>query len=212
VNRWSLLLLACSGPLSAQEVGRFLVIRDNDTVAVEEYARDSSGLRGTLVRLAGPEARERLRYRATVLPDQSAPLLEVSAWRAADPMESPARQTARMVFKDDSVAVDDVTRWDGARTRILPTTRAAIPYLNLSTAWLEQATRRAAGDQNGSESISFFNLGGGQTVEGLVWKMGADSAGIRIGSVEFRLQVDSAGRILGGGVPAQRLRISRLPG
>ena len=214
MNRWVLLLLLLAWPglSSAQDAGRFVVTRENDTVAVEEYARDSAGLRGTLVRVTGTDTRERLRYHATVLPDQGAPLLEVSAWRAADPEGMPARQTARVVFKEDSVAVDDVSRWGGVLTRILPTTRAAIPYLNLSTAWLELATRRTAGDRAGSESVPFFNLGGGQTIEGRVWRLGADSTAIRIGTVEFQFQVDSVGRILGGRVPAQRLLISRSPG
>ena len=153
--------------------------------------------------------RERVRYRATIVDDQSAPLLELTAWRADDPEESPARQTVRVIFKDDSVAVDDVNRWGGVMTRVLPTRPAAVPYLNLSIGFLELATRRLAASRVDSLPVPFFNLGGGQTVVGGVRRLGADSAAVRLGAVEFRVAVDAAGRILGGRVPSQGLLIAR---
>jgi hypothetical protein len=146
------------------------------------------------------------------MPDASAPLIEVSVWRTDDPEGSPARQTTRIIFKDDSVAVDEVSGWTGVRTLILPTSRAAIVYLNLSIALLEQATRRAEAARADSLAVPFFNLGGGQTVTGMVSRQGADSALVRIGTVVFRLAVDGEGRILGGAVPSQGLRITREAG
>jgi hypothetical protein len=205
-------LLATSGGLRAQEEGRFAITRGADTVAVEQWSRDDVTLTGDLLRIASQTARERLHYRATLVEDQSAPLVELSAWRADDPDDMPARETTRVIFKDDSVAVDDASRWSGVVTRILPTARAAVPYLNLSTAFLEQATRRAAGSRGASVAVPFFNLGGGQTVTGTVQRVGPDSAAIRIGSVEFRLRVDTDGRILGGAVPSQGLTIVRAGG
>jgi hypothetical protein len=205
-------LLATSGGLRAQEEGRFAITRGADTVAVEQWSRDDVTLTGDLLRIASQTARERLHYRATLVEDQSAPLVELSAWRADDPDDMPARETTRVIFKDDSVAVDDASRWSGVVTRILPTARAAVPYLNLSTAFLEQATRRAAGSRGDSVAVPFFNLGGGQTVTGTVQRVGPDSAAIRIGSVEFRLRVDTDGRILGGAVPSQGLTIVRAGG
>lgn len=199
-------------PAVAQEAGGFAVLHGVDTVAVERFSRDSSQLSGSLTRRSGAVARERVRYRATILPDASAPLIDVSAWRAEDPEESPARQTTRVIFKDDSVAVDEVSRWDGVRTVVLPTARAAIPYLNLSFAFLEQATRRASDSRAESVVVPFFNLGGGQTVSGSVSRLGRDSATVRIGQVEFRLRVDGEGRILGGTVPGQNLVITRKAG
>ena len=114
-----------------------------------------------------------------------------------------------MIFKDDSVAVDEMTG-SGLRTLVLPTRRTPIPYLNLSIAFLEQATRRAAASTGADILlVPFFNLGGGQTVEGSVHRLGADSAIVALGAVEFRLWVDQGGRILGGSLPAQGLRIVR---
>jgi len=196
--------------LAAQESGGFAVLRGADTVAIETFTRQDVELKGRLLRGAG-EGRERVQYRATLVDDGSAPLVELSAWRATDPEASPARQTVRVIFKDDSVAVDDASRTGGVMTRVLSTQRAAIPYLNLSTAWMEQVTRRLLASPGDSLTVPFFNLGGGQTVTGVARRYAADSASVRLGSVEFRFRVDPQGRILGGAVPAQGLLILRAP-
>ncbi|MBK9691188.1 MAG: hypothetical protein IPO73_05785 [Gemmatimonadetes bacterium] len=201
-------LLLAALPLAAQEATTFTITRDADTVASEAFAHAPAELTGSLTRVSGT-VRERVRYRATIVDDQSAPLLELTAWRADDPEESPARQTVRVIFKDDSVAVDDVNRWGGVMARVLPTRPAAVPYLNLSIGFLELATRRLAASRVDSLPVPFFNLGGGQTVVGGVRRLGADSAAVRLGAVEFRVAVDAAGRILGGRVPSQGLLIAR---
>ncbi len=205
-------LLLITGALSAQEAGAFTITRGADTVAQEQFTRVPGELSAHLIRLAGASARERVHYKAVLLPDASAPLIEVSVWRADDPEDVPARQTARVIFKDDSVAVDQADRWSGVKTLVMPTTKAAIAYLNLSVALLEQATRRVEWSKTDSLAVPFFNLGGGQTVTGMVSRIGTDSAAVRIGSVEFRLNVDGDGRILGGAVPSQGLRITRAAG
>lgn len=87
-------------------------------------------------------------------------------------LEQVSRQTTRVIFKDDRVAVDEANRSSGVKTLIFPTTRSAIVYLDLSVALMEQASRRA----------------------------------------EFRFNVDREGRIPGGAVPSQGLRITRGTG
>jgi hypothetical protein len=57
-----------------------------------------------------------------------------------------------------------------------------------------------------------FNLGGGQTVHGDVRRFAADSVTLTIGTLEYRLRVDGTGRILGGIVAGQDLRLSRAGG
>lgn len=203
-------LLVVAGRVSAQESGGFAIVRGADTIAAEQWSREDVSLKGSLVRGAGaPAARERVHYQATLVDDQSAPLVELSVWRGDDAEDHPARQTVRLIFKDDSVAIDDMRGSSGVMTRVLPTTRAAIPYLNLSVALLEQATRRAAQQHADTLSVPFFNLGGGQTIVGAVARLGADSTALRFAGVEFRLRTDASGRILGGTVPAQGLLILR---
>jgi len=116
-------------------------------------------------------------------------------------------QRARVIFKEDSAAVDAVTG-QGLETRIFGTEKGALPYLNLSFALLEQAVRRSRAG-TGSSAVSFFNLGGGQTVSGTVTSIGADSLALAIGAVEYRLRVDGEGRVLGGGIPAQGVEVER---
>ncbi len=207
------ILCLCPAGLGAQaaESGAFTVLRRGDTVAVERFALEPYSLAGSLTRSAARQARERVNYKVTLLEDGSAPLLELFAWRADDPEQAPARQTSRVIFRDDSVAVDEVDRATGLRTMIFPTVAGAVPYLNLSMAFLERATRRLAAAHRDTLPVPFFNLGGGQTVTGTVRRWGADSALVGIGAVEFRLRVDPDGRILGGALPAQELLISREP-
>lgn len=209
--RWIGFLLVGLLPTTgvAQDAGGFAILRGSDTVAVEEFSRGLVELTGTLVRGSGPAGGDRVRYHAVLVEDESAPLIELSVWRRDDPERAPARQSSRVIFKDDSVAVDDMTG-AGLRTMVMPTQRAPIPYLNLSIAFLEQATRRAAADSRaGSLTMPFYNLSGGQTVVGSVRRLGSDSAIVALGTVEFRLWVDRGGRILGGALPAQGLRIVR---
>jgi hypothetical protein len=180
-------------------------------VATEHFLRKGVQLTGTVRRGRAGDERDRVQYRGTLVDDGSAPLIEVAAWRGEDPEDARARQTARVIFKDDSVAIDQANSTGGVVTTLFATRRAAIPFLNLSMAWLEQATRRFAASHADSLVVPFFNLGGGQTVTGTLRRLGRDSTAVLIGSVEFRLRVDATGRILGGAVPAQELLIFRTP-
>ncbi len=185
----------------------FAVLRGTDTIAVETFAREGHELRGQLVKVA--TGRERTRYRAALMDDASTPLVEFSVWKGEDLPNSPARQTGRVIFKEDSAAVDEADS-RGLRTLMFQTQRRAIAYLNLSFAFLEQATRRARTLNQDSVAVPFFNLGGGQTLDGTVLRLTDDSAAVRLGTVEFRLQIDSAGRIMGGTIPSQSLVVSRI--
>lgn len=210
----ALLLMAPSvaGAQTAAQ-SRFVVLHGADTVATEELDRTDTELRGTLA-FRGAKTTES--YRAVVAPDATVPLVEVTVRDAAPSSAEKARvaQQTRVIFRDDSVAIDDVTN-RGVQTRVLPTQQGAVPYLNLSFGLLEQAIRRAAVLGKDSVKVAFFNLsgsrsqGGGATVVGIVSRLGADSVALELGRVEFRLRVDLQGRLLGGGIPAQRLSFER---
>jgi hypothetical protein len=123
------------------------------------------------------------------------------------------RQQTRIIFRDDSVAVDDVSG-HGLVTRVFGTSRGAVPYLNLSFALLEQAVRRDRAvrgkAQAGGGGVPFFNLGGGQTVSARLDPAAGDSLSLAIGKVEFRLRVDADGRVLGARIPAQDVTVDRI--
>jgi hypothetical protein len=190
--------------LPAQQA-TFAVVRGTDTVASESFAPDSAGLSGTLVR-GTAASRERIKYQITMV-EGLTPLVELAAWRGDDPEGAKARQNVRVIFKEDSVAVDEANDRSGVSTRLFETQRNAVPYLNLSCRFLQLATQRAAGQD--SVSVPFFNLNGGQTISGLVKRIDRDSVTLDLGRIQFRLRVDPSGTILGGSVPSQGLTIVR---
>lgn len=220
------LLLAAPGTAAAQaaaaapatgqveDSGTFLVRHGADTVATEEFSRSGVALEGRLLFKTQKFLSER--YRVIVAPDGTVPLVEVTVRNGPDSgtVQAKFTQRTRVVFRDDSVAVDDMSG-RGLKTLVLGTERGAMPYINLSFALLEQAVRRARTLGASGAEVPFFNLSGtdqqsGQTIRGKVTPVGPDSLAVAIGSVEFRLRVDAEGRLLGGGIPAQQLSVERI--
>jgi hypothetical protein len=206
----SVLVLGSPAVLQAQsstDSGTFVLLHARDTVAVEQFSRGPTKLEGTLVLRNAKKTSER--YSAVIAPDATLPLVEVTIRQGVDSGARKAKivQRARVIFKQDSVAVDEVSD-AGLMTRVFSTEAGAVPYLNLSFALLEQAVRRARVTPGGS-SVSFFNLGGGQTLAAKLSPLGTDSLKLDIGDIRFDLKVDSAGRVLGGRIPVQDVVVER---
>ncbi len=182
-----------------------MVLHDRDTVAVESWVRDGVNLNGDLTIFVNGGIRQT--YHAVIAPDQTAPLVEAAIYPAGQPEAHPEQQ-ARVIFRGDSAAVDAMTK-NGIDTRIFPTQAGALPYLNLSFGLLEQALRRARTLGRAEVGVPFFNLGGGQTAVAEVKQFGADSASILLGTIEFDLRTDAAGRLLSAAIPAQRVVVVR---
>jgi hypothetical protein len=187
--------------------GSFVVRHGRDTVAIERFSRTPTRLEGTLAILNAKRTSER--YTAVIAPDATLPLIEVTVREGVDSGRVKAKivQRARVIFKEDSAAVDEVGG-AGLMTRVFGTQTGAVPYLNLSFVLLEQAIRRARAASGNSE-VSFFNLGGGQTLKAKLSPIGSDSLKLDIGDVRYHLRVDSAGRVLGGRIPAQDVVVER---
>jgi hypothetical protein len=211
----ALLVLALAGAPHAaaaqSDSGTFVIRHAGDTVATERFTRTATSLKGTLaIRNARGTSQV---YEAVVAPDASVALIQVTVRESQDSgkVKGKVVQRARVIFKEDSAAVDDVSN-NGLQTRVFGTGRGAVPYLNLSFALLEQAVRRARAAAPAATEVPFFNLGGGQTLEGKLTPLGADSLAVAIGSVEFHLKVDAAGRVLGGSIPKQQVVAERVAG
>jgi len=203
-------MLTAVSSLSAQttaDSGNFVVRHRGDTVAVEHFVRTETKLEGTLA-LHNPKKTSE-RYTAVIAPDATLPLIEVTVREGVDTGAAKAKivQRARVIFKEDSAAVDEVGD-AGLVTRVFATEEGAIPYLNLSFALLEQAVRRGRANQ-GASQLAFFNLGGGQTLRARVSTLGSDSLKLDIGDVRFHLKVDPKGRVLGGRIPSQEVVVER---
>jgi hypothetical protein len=204
-------LLLSVTPGAAQAVadsGVFVVRHSADTVATETFARRETSIQGTLAINNSKHTFQR--YTAILAPDASVPMIDVAVREDADSGRVKAKlvQRARVIFKEDSAAVDAVIG-QAIETRVFGTQRGAIPYLNMSFALLEQAVRRARANPTALDQVPFFNLGGGQTLSGTLKPVGADSLALAIGDVEFRLKVDREGRVLGGAIPAQNVLVDR---
>ncbi len=205
------LVLGSALPAGAQTVadsGTFVVRHSGDTVATETFSRQETTIHGTLSLNNSNHTFHR--YTAVIAPDASVPMIDVAVREDADSGRVKAKlvQRARVIFKEDSAAVDAIMG-QSIETRVFGTQVGAIPYLNMSFALLEQAIRRsrAAGATPGQ--VPFFNLGGGQTVSGKLRPVGSDSMALAIGDVEFRLKVDREGRVLGGAIPKQDVVVDR---
>jgi hypothetical protein len=207
----TVLLPAALSAQSSADSGTFVIRRAGDTVATERFSRSATLLQGTLA-IHGTRNTAQA-YRAVIAPDATVPLIEVTVREDADSGRTKGHvvQQARIIFKEDSASVDDING-RGLQTRVIATHRGAIPYLNLSFALLEQAVRRSRAGAKPAGLVPFFNLGGGQTIDGKVAVMGNDSLRLAIGTVEFHLRVAADGRVLGGRIPEQNVVVDRTGG
>jgi hypothetical protein len=208
-TRLLVLLQLLAPALAAQTVadsGTFVVRHAGDTVATETFSRGATSIQGTLA--LNNYKHTFHRYTAVVAPDASVPMIDIAVREDADSGRIKARllQRTRIIFREDSAAVDAVIG-QAISTQVLGTQTGAIPYLNMSFALLEQAVRRARAA--GGKLVPLFNLAGGQTVSGTLTPVGTDSLALAIGEVEFRLKVDRDGRVLGGAIPKQDVRVDR---
>ena len=205
------LLLLVAAAVQAQTVadsGTFVVRHAGDTVATETFSRHGTSIQGTLA--LNNYKHTFHRYTAVVAPDASVPMIDIALREDADSGRIKARllQRARVIFREDSAAVDAVIG-QAISTQVLGTQAGAIPYLNMSFALLEQAVRRSRANGTSLKQVPFFNLAGGQTVSGSLTPLGSDSLMLAIGDVEFRLKVDPEGRVLGGAIPEQDVLVDR---
>ena len=210
-SRLLLLLALPTAPLAAQtaaDSGMFVVRHGEDTVATERFTRRDTNIEGVLA-IRNPRNTSQ-RYTAVIAPDATVPMIDVAVREDADSgrVKQKLVQRARVIFREDSAAVDAVIS-QNIETRVFGTQRGAIPYLNMSFALLEQAVRRTRSPGATADAVPFFNLGGGQTVSAKVQPIGTDSLALDIGNVEYRLKVDRAGRVLGGKIPSQNVSVER---
>ncbi|HKU63339.1 MAG TPA: hypothetical protein VJQ44_19210 [Gemmatimonadales bacterium] len=207
-----LLLLALpAAPLAAQtpaDSGTFVVRHGEDTVAIERFTRRETSVEGVLAIRNSRNTSQR--YTAVIGPDATVPMIDVAVREDADSgrVKQKLVQRARVIFREDSAAVDAVIS-QNIETRVFGTQRGAIPYLNMSFALLEQAVRRTRSKGAPADAVPFFNLGGGQTLSAKVQPIGTDSLAMDIGKVEYRLKVDGKGRVLGGTIPSQNVVVTR---
>lgn len=177
-----------------------VVLRGSDTLAVERFSRAPGRLDGTLAeRLTGTT----VRYHATLGSAASVTVLRIEVFPNGESVDStPARQVSIAIEGDTAVITAG-----GAPQRIA-SEAGAFPYINLSFALLEQAVRHARA-LGGGDTVGVPFFIGGRTATATFRRLGGDSVSVTLGGVELRAVVDSTGRLLAAGVPAQGLVVRR---
>ena len=205
-------LSALTTTASAQQHG-FAVLRRTDTVAVERFERGMPKWSGTLEIRKQPRSQYEV-WSVIRGPERGVVMMEVTEKEAAESARHKPRiiQEARLIFKDDSVAIDAVTS-GGLMTRLYETRKGAMPYLNLSFATIElvvDEARKLQPQGAGPVPVALFNLAGGQTADATV-SFSGDGATVQVGTVAIECVLLPDGRIKTATIAAQELRAERLP-
>lgn len=203
--RGTLLLVAISmggAPAAVAQDAGFRVMRGSQTIATESVTRAGGELRSDL--RIGDQAR--VTFAATVGADEVIPSMRFSVFRGAE--NAPAVD-ATIRFQGDSATA--LVQGEGLppEQHFAPG-KGALPYINLSSALLEQIVRRARVVGGEAVVIPLLALENGFAFSATVIRVGADSAVVVLPpGVELRLRVDAQGRLLGGSVPSQGVVIVR---
>ena len=187
-------------PLSAQaQTESFIVRAGKDTIAVERFTLTPSRLDGEFSMRGSPL---RWKYYGDIV-NGRVPILYTSVFSGADTV---AAQTAATRFQNDSAIVEIMTKGTSTTQR-LTTSPGALPLINLAFSFVEIVTRNLRAD---TATVSFFLINGGQTVTAALKRPRADSVIVAISGTDLVVNVDSAGRILRGNVPAQNVTVERV--
>ena len=189
--------------------GGFVILAEGDTMATERYTRSPGHLRGVLTHGDGT----RIRYDATIGPDEAIVRLELSLWRPGAPLDSRPAQHSVTELRGparDSLARTDQEGGPARRFQVI-VPAGAQPYLIPSIALAQQVLRRARALGGDSTSIPIVVLNGAAMPQrvGVRWLPG-DSAAITVAGNHVRVGLDAQGRILDGSDPALAMSVRRL--
>lgn len=193
----------------APETGVFITTIGTDTVLVEQFSRTLDSLTGVIgVRAPGQGTGEvqHLVYTVSLAPQGMVTSVELSMR-----IGGVVAQAARVrLGSDTSGAYATFIQGAGDDTTRVTTEPGAIPLINVSLALLEQVVRRARNIPGDSVAVPLLSLEGGETTRSHVRFGAAGRAELVTASERMQLQVDAAGRILGGGDSARSIRVERV--
>lgn len=183
------------------ERSSFYLLLHGDTIFDERAARTPTELSG--------EFRDRLRgahvtYTATL---NSSALVTKVDLRTFRTVGDTAGDPASFTFQGDTVTA----RVGQAAPTKFPAGGGAVALLNPSVAFIEQLVLRARALGTDPASVPVFIIGAPQPFPGTVRRLGPDSVRVQYASASMDLAVSPTGRVLGGVIPAQGIRIVRGP-
>ncbi len=179
----------------------FYLLLRGDTIFDERATR-------TVGRLTG-EFRDRLRnvrvtYDATLNNLALVTHVDLRTYRSVG---DTAGDPASFTFDGDSI----VAKIGAGGPAKIPSIAGALAIVNPSVGFIEQIVMRARAIGTDPASVMIFVIGGPQPFAGTVHRLDADSVRVQYASVMMDLAVSPTGRVLGGVIPAQGIRIARGP-
>lgn len=206
----ALVLTATSTLLGAQSTHRssaYVLIRGNDTLAVERVRREDGR---ASARIASP-GQPTVELSFTLGEDHGIPRASFVLHAANAAADAAPLQSGTLTFVGDSAQLDMRA---GERSRVLrmATKAGALPMSNNDFVLVEQLVRmaRAAGVRTLTRPL--FSMAGGATIEGSIAFLAGDTVRFNVGPSVIDLTVDADGNVTGGAVPAAGIRIVVLVG
>lgn len=207
----ALAALAAVGTSHAQKASaqatsvEFIVTAGSDTIATESYTRDSARVHSEL--LVKPQG-FRIAFTMSLGPAATVSRL-VTELRSADSEATAApMQQARVEFTRDSalLTLGNATE----PTQRLAAPDGTLPFVNLSSAIIEQIFLRAKALGGASVEVPVLAVEGGRLLRAKVQWIDASSATLELGGATIHASVSPSGEFLGGTVPAQGVRFTRV--
>jgi pimeloyl-ACP methyl ester carboxylesterase len=206
-----LAVLAAVGSVHAQQPSapaarvEFIVTAAGDTIATESYTRDTASVDAEIV--VGPQ-KMRVAYTMSLGLGATVSRIATEARSSDAPPTAAPLQRARFDFAHDSVLA---TIGDAAEpSQRFAAPEGTLPFINLSSAIIEQIFLRAKVLGGDSAEIPVFALAGGRLLQAKVQWTDASSATLELGGATILASVSPAGDFLGGTVPTQGVRFTRV--
>jgi pimeloyl-ACP methyl ester carboxylesterase len=183
----------------------FVVTAGSDTIATESVTRGATQVKSDLrVRAQGA----RITFTMELGPGGTVSRLLTEARAANAPDSAAPLQRATIDFTGDSALV---TIGDAAGpSQRFAAPAGTLPFVNLSSAIVEQIFRRAKALGGGSVDVPVFAVAGGQLLQARVEWTSADSATLALGGATIHARVSPEGEFLGGTVPTQGVSFTRV--
>jgi dienelactone hydrolase len=190
-------------PLASQEPERtsFYLLLRGDTIFDERVTRTPTELSG--------EFRDRLRnvrvtYHAALNSSALVTQLDLRTFRSVG---DTAGEPASFTVSGDSL----VARIGAAAPAKIPSVAGALAVVNPAVGFIEQMVMRARALGTDPAALMLFIIGAPQPLAGTVSRLGADSVRLQYAGATMDLAVSPTGRVLGGVIPGQGVRIARGP-
>jgi pimeloyl-ACP methyl ester carboxylesterase len=207
----ALAALAAVGTSHAQQPAapaaptEFVVTAGGDTIATERVTRDAAQVHSDLVVKAQGA---RIIFTMQLARDATVSKLTMEARAASAPESAAPVQRANITFTNDSALVAIGAAAEPSQRFAVPA--GTLPFINLSSAIAEQIFRRAKVLGGSTVEVPVFAVAGGQLLQAKVQWIGADSATLELGGATINARVSPEGEFLGGVVPSQGVRFTRV--